>query len=57
MIHFEKGDETVLEGLIVMDTGDYEDDAEVRLSRAENVYECVITVQAYYAKNKKWVVK
>ena len=50
MITLEAGTKVGLGDCIVMDSGDYEPDAMVRVTRLSNPYVCVIQLQAHYIK-------
>jgi hypothetical protein len=51
MVHLDAGYRVGIGECVVMDTGDYEPDAMVRIAKASNPYLCVILLQAYYIEN------
>lgn len=51
-----KGTKTVIPGLIIMDDMDCELTDNVRLAKEDDVYECVLEIQANYALNGKFII-
>ena len=57
MIKLTKGDPTPFTGYVVMDTGVYSETDQVRVCHQDNVYSCVLQIQANYIKNKEFVLE
>jgi hypothetical protein len=55
MIHYNKGDPIFVEGLQVMDDGEYDEKDLVRVSNSNNPYICVTQIQANYCKYGEWI--
>lgn len=57
MITFSKGDPTPFTDYIVMDDGSYRENDMVRICSVKNIYVCSMQLQAYYVKNKLFLLE
>jgi hypothetical protein len=54
---FTKGEQSAIPGLIIMDDIECLPIDTVRLTHLSNVYECVLEIQANYAKTGKFIIE